>query len=141
LILVARRTDRLEDLAGELNRTYGVRVYPFARDLSAPAAARELHATIRDAGLLVDIVVNNAGVGEFGPFVTISPERVEEMVRLNVESLTLMCQLFMGDMLDRASGGFINVSSTAAFQAMPGFAVYAAPKPTCKVFPRHWEKS
>jgi uncharacterized protein len=123
LVLVARRRDRLEALAAELGSAHVI-----AADLAEPGAPRRLLAEVAGLGLEVDTLINNAGFGSAGAFVEAPPERLLEMVDLNVRSLTELCRLTLPAMLERRSGFILNVASTAAFQAGPWSAVYYATK-------------
>jgi uncharacterized protein len=124
LVLVARRRDRLEQLADEI----GGRAHVIAADLAFPDAPQKLLREIDRLGLTVDILINNAGFGLAGPFVDQPAERQLELIDLNIRSLTLLARLVLPDMLARGRGGILNVASTGAFQAGPGFAVYFASK-------------
>jgi hypothetical protein len=128
LVLTARRVDQLEILARDLSSAYGVRVQAIGHDLAAPGAARGLQDRVLEAGLEIDILINNAGFGLYGRFWEAAADRYEQMVRLNVEALTTLTRLFLPGMIERGRGGILNVASTASFQPVPGFAVYAASK-------------
>lgn len=123
LVLVARRKDRLETLAAELGSAHVV-----AADLARPEAAAKLLADVAALGLEVETLINNAGFGAAGTFVEAPPERLLEMIDLNVRSLTELCRLALPPMLERGRGFILNVASTAAFQAGPYSAVYYATK-------------
>ena len=124
LVLVARRRDRLEALSGAL----GTRAHVFAADLSLPDAAASLLGQVEAEGLSVEILINNAGFGLVGRFADLPLDRQREMVDLNVRTLTELCRLVLPGMLERGRGAILNLASTAAFQAGPGFAVYFATK-------------
>jgi hypothetical protein len=123
LVLVARRKDRLEALAAELGSARAI-----AADLAEPGAPERLLARVAELGLEVDTLINNAGFGAAGAFVEAPPERLLEMIDLNVRSLTELCRLALPPMLERHRGFILNVASTAAFQAGPYSAVYYATK-------------
>lgn len=122
LVLVARRADRLEQLAGELPTDAKV----IACDLAADAAS--LPGRVEEAGAQVDLLVNNAGFGTSGPFLEHDPQRDAEQVRLNCEAIVTLCHAFLPGMVERRRGGVINVASTAGMQPIPYEAVYAATK-------------
>jgi uncharacterized protein len=126
--LVARRTDRLHELAAELAERHGVRAEAFGCDLADGGARARLAAAIEAAGLTVSIVVNNAGFGGHSAFVEAERERDVEMVRVNVEAVTDLLAQYLPPMVDAGAGAVLNVASTAAFQPMPGSATYAATK-------------
>jgi uncharacterized protein len=120
VVLVARSAPALEQLAAEIGPSARVVV----ADLSDPAAATKLAAEVPD----VDVLVNNAGFGDFGDFAAASPEKLDQMIELNIGSLTRLCRAYLPGMLQRRSGRIMNVASTAAFQPGPLMAVYYATK-------------
>lgn len=128
LILVARRRDRLEALADDLRRQHGVDVVVLAGDLTEPGSVSALHATVQKRGLQVDVLVNNAGFGGLGCFVDQDPERLADMVQLNVHALTGLTHTFLPGMIARGHGRVLNLASTAAFMPGPTQAVYFATK-------------
>jgi uncharacterized protein len=123
LVLVARRKDRLEDLANELGNARAV-----ALDLSKANAAAKLMADLEAAGEEVEILVNNAGFGLIGRFAELDAKRQRQMIDLNVGTLTDLCRAVAPQMIKRKSGAILNVASTAAFQPGPKMAVYFATK-------------
>jgi len=126
--LVARRTERLEELAAELRETYGVRAETLACDLGDAGARGELVDRIRELGLTVEVLVNNAGFGSGGLFQELDLERELEMVRLDVEAVVALCGAYVPEMVGRGRGAVLNVASTAAFQPLPRQATYSASK-------------
>ncbi len=128
LVLVARSREALEALAEELARAYGIAAHVMAQDLGVAGAAAKLHGEVRARGLVVEILVNNAGFGLMGDFVSLSAERQREMIALNVTALTELCQLFGADMAALGEGKILNVASVAAFSPGPLMAVYFATK-------------
>ena len=127
LILTARSEDKLMQLAKDLSGK-GIRTHVFIEDISLPNSAQKLFNQVNEAGLKVDVLVNNAGYGRWGNFDECPIEDYENMVHLNVTSLTELSYLFVDQMVKRGSGGIINVASTAAFFPIPYSAVYAATK-------------
>src|SRR5439155_11277727 len=93
-------------------------------DLAEPSGAAQLVAAVSD----VDVLVNCAGFGDFGDFASASPEKIDQMIMLNIGSLTRLCRAYLPGMLERGSGRIMNVASTAAFQPGPLMAVYYATK-------------
>lgn len=128
VVLVARSQDKLEALAQELRGGFQVSVEVLACDLSEPGAGTGLAARVRERGVQVDVLVNNAGFGLFGLLHEADPARVAQEVQLNVAALTeLTCAVLPG-MRARDRGAIVNVASTAAFQPLPYMAVYGATK-------------
>jgi short-subunit dehydrogenase len=128
LVLVARSADKLAALAERLELDHGIQVRTMAKDLARSEAAGEIHEALAGEGLAVDILVNNAGGGLLGKFAEIGIEGYAEMLRLNVETPTMLTRLLLPPMLERGSGRILNVASTAAFQPGPLMAVYYATK-------------
>ena len=128
LVLIARREDRLTALADELAAAHGVTVHPLALDLAAPGAVDTVAAFVRDRGLTVDSVVNNAGFGMHGALGEGDAARIDEQVRLNVGALVALTRAFLPEMTASGRGILVNVASTAAFQPVPFMAVYGATK-------------
>jgi short-subunit dehydrogenase len=126
LILVARRADRLETLARELGGPDVVAIVPV--DLTQAEAVEEIARTVEAQGLVVETLVNNAGVGHTGRFLEEAPERILGMLDLNNRAAVAMTRRFVPGMVARKRGTLINVVSTAAFQPVPYLAVYAASK-------------
>ena len=127
LVLVARSTDKLEELAGEL-RKHGGAVRVLAKDLANPESPEEVFRELAAAGVAVDVLVNNAGFATYGPFVEIDLGRELEELQLNVVTLTHLTKKLLPGMLARRRGGVLNVASTAGFQPGPLMAVYYATK-------------
>ncbi len=123
LVLAARRKDRLEALASELGNARAVAI-----DLAEAGSAARLVAEVEAAGEHVELLVNNAGFGLKGRFAELDSARLREMIDLNVGTLTDLCRAVAPGMIERRSGGILNVASTAAFQPGPGMAVYFATK-------------
>jgi short-subunit dehydrogenase len=123
LVLVARRKERLEELAKELGNARAVAI-----DLSKKDAAANLLADLDAHGETVDLLVNNAGFGLIGRFVELDAKRLRQMIDLNVGTLTDLCRAVAPAMIGRRSGAILNVASTAAFQPGPKMAVYFATK-------------
>ena len=128
LVLAARSRDKLEVLASELRESAHVSVHVEAVDLSEPGAGLALAARLGEHDLTIDVLVNNAGFGLFGPLDEADAQRIAQAVQLNVAALTeLTCALLPG-MRARDRGAIVNVASTAAFQPVPYMAVYGATK-------------
>ncbi|WP_137872142.1 SDR family oxidoreductase [Rhodococcus sp. Q] len=128
LVLVARRADRLEQLADELRGDYGVTVTVLPADLAAAGAAARLRGELTARGIRVGSLINNAGFGTFGDFASADLDRLDSEIQLNVNALVELSHVFMPDLLAGHGGALVNIASTTAFQPIPGMAVYAATK-------------
>jgi hypothetical protein len=123
LVLAARRKERLKELVAELGNARAVAI-----DLSKKDSAAKLVADLNANGETVNLLINNAGFGLIGRFARAEPGRLRQMIDLNVGTLTDLCRAAVPGMIERKSGGIINVASTAAFQPGPNMAVYFATK-------------
>ena len=128
LVLAARRKDRLQELARELQTEHDIVVTVVPCDLTADGAAEALYTEVLARELRIDYLINNAGFGGYGLFQDIEPRRHAAMIRLNVLALTGLTQAVLPDMLARDKGRILNVASTAAFVPGPLQAVYFATK-------------
>ena len=127
LVLVARTVAPMENLAAEL-KVHGAGTVVIAADLSQPGGAAALVSAIEARGLMVDVLVNNAGLGAVGRFDLTDPLRIGEMLEVNVVALTELTRLLLPGMVARRHGKVMLVASTAAFQPGPRMAVYFATK-------------
>jgi short-subunit dehydrogenase len=132
LVLVARREERLRALASELEAAHGIRCTVIALDLAKPRPGTTLLARL--AGRLPDLVVNNAGFGIQAPVAGTDPDRLAQEVAVDVAAVVDLCRAFVEPMIARGSGVILNIASTAAYQPVPGMAVYAASKAFVKLF-------
>jgi uncharacterized protein len=129
IVLVARRSERLAQLQDELlNRNPNLDVYIRAVDLADKAQIEILTASLARDKIEVDLLINNAGLGDSGPFATSDPVRNEQMLLVNVAAPTLLTRHLLPQMIAKRRGGILNVSSSAGFLPIPGDAVYAATK-------------
>ena len=119
VVLVARSAARLAEIAAEL---HGARV--LAIDLAFPDAVARVVAEVPE----VEVLVNNAGVGDFAPFVEADPAKLDALIALNIGALTRLTHAYLPGMIARGQGRILNVASTAAFQPGPLMAVYYATK-------------
>ncbi len=126
LVLVARRRERLEQLAAELGGKHGTKVEVLPADLATPEGVAEVAQRVGADD--VTLLVNNAGFGTFGEFAKLPVEREMEEVDLNVRALVRLTHAALSTMTPRKQGGIINVASTAAFQPIPYNAIYGATK-------------
>ena len=128
VVLVARREERLKSLATELESDHGVDAIAIACDLGDEAERDRLEGELSKSGRKIEILVNNAGYGSRGRFATSARNRMVGMVNVNVEAVVDLTARLLPGMTERGRGAVINVASNAAYQPMPGGAVYAASK-------------
>ena len=128
VVLVARRKERLDELATQLSASHGVRAETIACDLADAGARAALPEQIRELGLDVEILVNNAGFATGGPFHESGAARELEQVRVLVEAVVALTSAFAPAMVERRRGAILNIASTAGMQPMPYSAGYAAAK-------------
>lgn len=128
LVLVARSGDKLVELARELREDHGVEVQTVASDLSVLGNCDQLYGQLKETGVEVEYLINNAGFGDYGPFVEGDDDRQQQMIALNIAALTKLTRLYLPDMIAQRKGYVLNVASTAAFQPGPMMAVYFATK-------------
>jgi short-subunit dehydrogenase len=127
LILTARRKDRLEALAAELT-AQGTEVRIVVADLTDPAAPQAIFDATEGAGLVTDILINNAGLGQYGNFVTSKIDQELAQIRVNCEAMVHLSRLFVPRMVERRRGWVLVVASMASFQPVPFITTYAATK-------------
>ena len=128
LVLTARRADRLQELAQTLRAKHKIRVEICVADLVQPAAPAEIFAFTAAAGIAVDLLINNAGFGQYGEFSDVPATRLVEMVQVNCSAVVHLTRLYLPAMISRRSGDVLIVASTASFQAVPYISTYAATK-------------
>ncbi len=128
VVLVARRADRLAEVQQKIATIRPVNTHVIAMDLSAMGATQALYDRTRELGLTVDVLVNNAGFGIHGNFVDIPWEREHAMLELDIVTLVHLTKLFVQDMVARAFGYVLLVSSIGAYQPSPTYATYSAAK-------------
>jgi short-subunit dehydrogenase len=128
LVLVARSADKLQALATALKAAHGIKAWVAPADLALPGAAAGLAAAMKRARRPIDVLVNNAGVLQHGPFTGMAPDDHQRLIDLNVSGLTAMLAQFVPAMVARGQGRVLNVASIAAFQPVPSLASYAATK-------------
>jgi short-subunit dehydrogenase len=128
VLLVARSEDKLIALCNEIGRSSGIRAQYVVMDLTGPDAPQRLFEETQKRALMIDMLINNAGFGSMGDFERLERANELEMIDLNVRSLVDLTHRFLGPMREQRQGTIINVASTAAFQAVPFMATYAATK-------------
>lgn len=128
LVVVARRRDRLEQLAADLQLEHGREVELLEADLTDPAQLARVEARLADEDRPVDLLVNNAGFGTQGLFVDLPIEGEDQEIRLNVVAVVRLTRAALPGMVARGHGAVLNVSSIASLQPLPGWATYSASK-------------
>jgi hypothetical protein len=128
VVLVARSEEKLNQLASQLQQQYNVQVEVLVKDLTEPTATQEVFDAIKEKGFTIDLLINNAGFGDYGDFSERERERQIKIVQLNIQALVDLTHRFLSLMRQRNSGSIINVSSITAFQPMPYLSVYSASK-------------
>ena len=128
LVLVARSQDKLEQLASKLSSQYKIEAEVIALDLTEASARQTVFDTVRNKGITVDLLINNAGLGDYGAFSDRPLSKQMTAIELNIAAVVELTGLFLPLMQQRNSGAIVNVSSIAAFQPVPYMSVYAASK-------------
>jgi short-subunit dehydrogenase len=128
IVLVARRRERLDALAAELQKRHGVRAIVLAEDLTDPRAPERLARELDARGIEIEFLINNAGYGSTGAFSELDPARELAMIQLNVTTLVDLTRRLLPAMVAKGRGRIMNVGSTAGFQPGPFMAVYYASK-------------
>jgi uncharacterized protein len=128
LLLLARNTGALETLADELRRTYQIEAEVLPADLSRPETPERIFQDLQGRGIVVDVLVNNAGFGASSTFAELPLQRQLEMIQVNIAALTALTGWFLPGMIKRRHGGVLNVGSVAGFLPGPGMAIYFATK-------------
>lgn len=128
LILVARNTERLQKVTDDLKQEFSIEVTPLAKDLFLPRAAQEIYDEVQKMGIQVDVLVNDAGQGQWGAFADTELQRDLDIIQLNITSLVALTKYFLRDMIARNEGKILQLGSEAGTTPAPLFAVYAATK-------------
>ena len=128
VVLVARNGNKLEEIKKDIEAKYNVKATVVAVDLCSEDGAQKVYEATKDAGLNIDVLVNNAGFGDFGEFYKSDINKQIRMVDLNCIALMHLCHLYIPDMIKIGKGNILNVDSIAAFQAGPLMSVYYATK-------------
>ncbi len=128
LALVARREDRLRDVGTRLGNEYGVDVTVVVRDLVESGAAEALYGALDERDLRIDTLVNNVGIGTYGPFHASDPDRELDQLKLNVVTPVTLSRLYLEEFVARGRGSVLNVGSMAGFQPGPYMSTYYASK-------------
>jgi uncharacterized protein len=128
LVLTARRLDRLEQVAAALRNKHGIQTQVIAADLAKREASQEICDFTQQKGLRIDLLINNAGFGQYGELPQVETQRLLDMVEVNCTAVVHLTRLFLPEMVARRSGDILILSSAAAFQAVPYISTYAATK-------------
>jgi uncharacterized protein len=128
LVLTARRHERLAALSGTLRDAHNIQAETFVADLANPDAPEQLYEFVRAKGIVIDLLVNNAGFGQYGELAQVETQRLLDMVQVNCTAVVHLTRLFLPDMIARRRGDILIIASTAAFQAVPYISTYAATK-------------
>ncbi|HTQ61104.1 MAG TPA: SDR family oxidoreductase [Candidatus Solibacter sp.] len=128
LVLTARRGDRLQELARELQEKHKVRTEIFAADLARPDAPPRIFDFTERSGIAIEILINNAGFGQYGEFPQVDAQRLLDMVQVNCAAVMHLTRLYLPGMVQRRRGDVLILASTASFQAVPYISTYAATK-------------
>lgn len=128
IIGVGRDQQQLEELSHNLKQKHGIEVFTISKDLARDGAAQELYEEVKKFGRTINILVNDAGLGQRGKFVDIPFEKYSELIHLNVLSLTHLTTLYLKEMVERNEGRILQLGSVAGFQPGPLLAVYHATK-------------
>ncbi|HWY42036.1 MAG TPA: SDR family oxidoreductase [Candidatus Sulfotelmatobacter sp.] len=128
LLLTARRGDRLLELAKQLRSKHQISAEIFEADLAKPSAPEEIFQFTKEKGIAVDVLINNAGFGQYGELTSVEPQRLLDMVQVNCGAVLHLTRLFLPEMVARRRGDVLIVASAVAFQAVPYISTYAATK-------------
>lgn len=128
LVLTARRVERLEELARTLEEKFKIKTEVFAADLAEINAPEEIFTFTRAENIAVELLVNNAGFGQYGELHEVQTQRLLDMVQVNCGAVVHLSRLYLPEMIERKRGDILILASTAAFQAVPYISTYAATK-------------
>jgi uncharacterized protein len=128
LVLTARRQDRLDELAHRLSKNHSIRTEVIAADLAKPEAPAEIFEFTKQKGLTIDLLINNAGFGQYGELTQVETQRLLDMLQVNCHAVVHLTRLVLPGMVERRRGDVLILASTAAFQAVPYITTYAATK-------------
>ncbi len=128
VVLVARSETKLQQLAQQLQDQHSIRAHVIVQDLTAPSAGASVFDAVKQKGLTIDLLINNAGFGQYGAFAELDGAQQLQMIQLNILALVDLTHQFLPEMRQRGHGSIVNMASPAAFQPIPYFSVYAATK-------------
>ncbi len=128
VVLTARRRERLEELANALRTKHKVKTEVLVADLAEASAPEEIFAFTQKKGMAIDLLVNNAGFGQFGELTEVPAQRLLDMVQVNCSAVVHLTRLYLPVMVERKRGDILILASTASFQGVPYISTYAATK-------------
>jgi len=128
LVLTARRRDRLEEVARNLQQSHGIRTEVFTADLARSEAPQQIYDFTKQKSIEIDLLINNAGFGQYGELTAVETRRLLDMVQVNCMAVVHLTRLYLADMVARRRGDVLILASTASFQAVPYISTYAATK-------------
>ena len=128
LVLSARNAEALAELAAQITARFDITVETQALDLAEPQAGLRLKQALDERGIVIETLINNAGFGTPGRFIRQPTDAELGMIDVNIHALTELTHLYARDMAERGGGHILLLASVAAFQPIPGYAVYAATK-------------
>ncbi|WP_069789352.1 SDR family NAD(P)-dependent oxidoreductase [Cyanobacterium sp. IPPAS B-1200] len=128
LIIIARTTEALNNIKNDLETKHGISVKVITQDLTLPNACEDIYGQLKQENIIVDLLINNAGFGDYGLFCDRPLDKQLKMIQLNISALVTLTHLFLQDMRERKEGDIINVGSIAGYQPLPYLSVYAATK-------------
>ncbi len=128
LVLTARSAGKLYVMKEKLEKAYGIYVYVCVEDLSMRDAAMRIWNFVQEHKLTIDVLINDAGFGDYGKFANSDWEKQYDMIQVNIAALTQLTHLFMKPMIERKQGKILNLASVAAFMPGPMMSVYYATK-------------
>ncbi len=128
LVLTARRKDRLDGLAQRLSSSCKVQTEVLPADLVDHTAPEKIFAFTEEKGIAIDLLINNAGFGQYGEFPSVAKQRLLDMVQVNCVAVVHLTHLYLPEMVARHRGDILILASTASFQAVPYISTYAATK-------------
>ena len=128
LVIVGRKQTTVDQVAKEFKDEFQVKVIPIVKDLFNKNAAFELYELVKAKGIVVDVLINNAGQGQYGEFIKTDISRELDIIQLNIASLVTLTKLFLKDMVSRNEGKILNLSSVASKTPGPLQSVYHGTK-------------
>ena len=128
LVLTARRLDKLQEVAEGLRKKHSIQTQVVAADLARRGAPQEIYAFTKEKGLRIDLLINNAGFGQYGELPQVEAQRLLDMVEVNCTAVVHLTRLYLPEMVAQRSGDILILASTASFQAVPFISTYAATK-------------